>query len=154
MKLTVDPEKADALFLYYFFSAADTVQKIQSLAFAAGVPHIKLDILRKFQTPVPPLPVQRRIAGILSAYDELIENSQRRIRILETMARALYREWFVHFRFPDFAKASSGKPGGIPRGWEMKKLGEVAEEMRRGVSKGELDEPSPYVGLEHIPRRS
>ncbi len=49
---------------------------------------------------VPPLPVQRRIAGILSAYDDLIENSQRRIRILEAMARALYREWFVHFRFP------------------------------------------------------
>jgi type I restriction enzyme S subunit len=48
----------------------------------------------------PPLPVQRRIAGILSAYDELIENSQRRIRLLEDMARALYREWFVHFRFP------------------------------------------------------
>jgi type I restriction enzyme S subunit len=49
---------------------------------------------------LPPLPVQRRIAGILSAYDELMENSQRRIRILEAMARALYREWFVHFRFP------------------------------------------------------
>ena len=49
---------------------------------------------------LPPLPVQRRIAGILSAYDELIENGQRRIRILEEMARVLYREWFVHFRFP------------------------------------------------------
>lgn len=49
-----------------------------------------------------PLPIQRRIAGILSAYDELIENSQRRIKILESMARALYREWFVHFRFPGF----------------------------------------------------
>ena len=92
MKLTVDPEQADALFLYYFFTAADTVQKIQNLAFAAGVPHINLDILRKFETPVPPLGVQRRIAGILSAYDELMENSQRRIRLLEAMARALYRE--------------------------------------------------------------
>ena len=57
-------------------------------------------ILTEFEFHVPPLPVQRRIAGILSAYDELIENSQRRIRILEAMARALYREWFVHFRFP------------------------------------------------------
>ena len=53
-----------------------------------------------FPVRVPPLPVQRRIAGILSAYDELMENCQRRIRILEEMARALYREWFVHFRFP------------------------------------------------------
>jgi type I restriction enzyme S subunit len=53
---------------------------------------------------IPPLPVQRRIAGVLSAYDELMENSQRRIRILEAMARALYREWFVHFRFPGYEK--------------------------------------------------
>ena len=53
-----------------------------------------------FELPLPPLPVQRRIAGILSAYDELIENSQRRIQILEAMARALYREWFVHSGSP------------------------------------------------------
>lgn len=122
MKLTVDPEQVDALFLYYFFTAADTVQKIQNLAFAAGVPHINLDILRKFETPVPPLPVQRRIAGILSAYDELIENSQRRIRILEEMARALYREWFVHFRFPGHENhpLTSSSLGDIPQGWEVK----------------------------------
>ena len=71
---------------------------------------------------VPPLPVQRRIAGILSAYDELIENSQRRIRILEAMARALYREWFVHFRFPgheDHPRVASPL-GEIPEGWEVK----------------------------------
>ena len=61
--------------------------------------------------------MQRRIAGILSAYDDLIENNQRRIRILEEMARALYREWFVHFRFPGhekvkFVPSSAGR--GIP----------------------------------------
>ncbi len=124
MKLAVDPEQADALFLYYFFSAADTVQKIQNLAFAAGVPHINLDILRKFETPVPPLSLQRRIAGILSAYDELIENSLRRIRILEEMARSLYREWFVHFRFPGHEShpLEPSSLGDIPQGWEVKPL--------------------------------
>ena len=128
MKLTVDPEQADALFLYYFFSAADTVQKIQNLAFAAGVPHINLDILRNFETPVPPLSVQRRIAGILSAYDELMENSQRRIKILEEMARALYREWFVNFRFPGHEKVKciDSPLGSIPHGWEVKQLKDVA----------------------------
>ena len=156
MKLTVDSEQVDALFLYYFFTAADTVQKIQNLAFAAGVPHINLDILRKFETPVPPLPVQRRIAGILSAYDELIENSQRRIRILEEMARSLYREWFVHFRFPGHENHPlvPSAFGDIPDGWVVKKLGDIAESMRRNVSKGKLEERKPYVGLEHIPRRS
>jgi type I restriction enzyme S subunit len=100
--------------------------------------------------------VQRRIAGILSAYDELMENSQRRIRLLEAMARALCREWFVHFRFPGNEKLPrvASPLGDIPQGWEVKKLGEIAEDVRRNVPKGELDEPKPYVGLEHIPRRS
>jgi type I restriction enzyme S subunit len=102
------------------------------------------------------LPVQRRIAGILSAYDELIENTQRRIKILEEMAQSLYREWFVHFRFPghDKVKMVPSLLGPIPQGWEVKKLGEIAEDMRRNVPKGELDDARPYVGLEHIPRRS
>ena len=71
--------------------------------------------------------MQRRIAGILSAYDELMENSQRRIRILEAMARALYREWFVHFRFPGHEKLPrvASPLGDIPQGWEVKTLGEL-----------------------------
>ncbi len=129
MKLTVDQAVADALFLYYFFSAAETVQKVQNLAFAAGVPHINLDILRNFEVPLPPLFVQQRIAGILSAYDELIENSQRRIKILEAMARALYREWFVHFRFPGHENHPrvDSPLGEFPQGWEVKKFGDVVE---------------------------
>lgn len=74
--------------------------------------------------PRPPLPVQRRIVGILSAYDELIENSQRRIQILEEMARALYREWFVHFRFPGHEKHPrvGSTVGDAPKGWIVKPL--------------------------------
>ena len=73
---------------------------------------------------LPPLPVQRRIAGILSAYDELMENSQRRIRLLEAMARALYREWFVHFRFPGHEKHPrvASPLGDLPKGWEVKPI--------------------------------
>ena len=69
--------------------------------------------------------MQRRIAGILSAYDELMENSQRRIRILEAMARALYREWFVHFRFPGHENHPrvASPLGEIPHGWEFAALG-------------------------------
>ena len=73
---------------------------------------------------LPSLPVQRRIAGILSAYDELMENCQRRIRILETMARALYRAWFVQFRFPGHAKVKrvASPLGDIPQNWEVRTL--------------------------------
>jgi type I restriction enzyme S subunit len=78
---------------------------------------------------LPPQPIQRRIAGILSAYDELIEISQQRIKILETMARAIYHEWFVHFRFPGHESIPlvPSPLGEIPEGWEVKKLCEVAE---------------------------
>ena len=56
--------------------------------------------LKMMEIPVPPLPTQRKIAAVLSAYDDLIENNTRRIKILEEMAQAIYREWFVEFRFP------------------------------------------------------
>ena len=81
-------------------------------------------IFRQAHIPIPPLPIQQCIAGILSAYDEFIENNQRRIKILEAMARALYREWFVHFRFPGHESIPRVHSpfGEIPQGWEVKFL--------------------------------
>lgn len=95
----------------------------------AAQPKLSQGNLRLIEIPLPPLPIQRRIAGILSAYDELIENSQRRIKILESMARALYREWFVHFRFPghEHHPHVPSPLGEIPKGWEVKKLGKLAD---------------------------
>ena len=127
-----------------------------SIAAGAVQQNINLTNLKKLTVPLPPLPVQRRIADVLSAYDELIENSQRQIRLLEAIARLLYREWFVNFRFPGHENHPRvlSPLGEIPEGWEVKVLGEIAEVMRRNVPKGELGEEKPYVGLEHIPRRS
>ncbi len=95
----------------------------------AAIQNINTDILRQTEIPCPPLPVQRQIAGILSAYDELMENSQRRVRILEEMARAIHREWFVHFRFPGHKNLLrvASPLGDIPKGWQVKKLGEILE---------------------------
>ncbi|MBV6423396.1 MAG: hypothetical protein NAOJABEB_01189 [Steroidobacteraceae bacterium] len=95
----------------------------------AAQPFISQTDARNVEISLPSLRIQRRIASILSAYDELIENSQRRIKILETMARALYREWFVHFRFPghDSVRRVSSPLGEIPEGWEVRKLGNLAD---------------------------
>ena len=95
----------------------------------AAQPNANAQILTSYKIPLPPLPEQKRIAGILSAYDELIENSQRRIKVLETMARNLYREWFVHYRYPGHENTplSPSPLGDIPKGWEVKKLGEILE---------------------------
>lgn len=117
---------------------------------AGAVPGVNRNHLHALSVHVPHLPIQRRIAAILSAYDELIENSQRRIRILETMARALYREWFVHFRFPghEHLPRVPSSLGEIRQGWEVKKLGNILELNYGKALKKEdrRDGPFPVYG--------
>ncbi len=114
---------------FLFYALQGDIRRLIEFAGGTAQKNLLLRDLRAFELSVPPLPTQRRIAGILSAYDELIENSQRRIKILESMARALYREWFVHFRFPGHESVPrvASPLGEIPQGWEIKKLGEVVE---------------------------
>jgi type I restriction enzyme S subunit len=149
-----DPDKADVRFIKYYIDILKL--GMQSISRGTTQDNMSVEKLMSFDFNVPDLPTQRKIAGILSAYDDLIENNLRRIKILEQMAQSLYREWFVHFRFPghESAKFKDSELGRIPDGWEVKKLGELADQMRRCVSKGQLDEVTRYVGLEHIPRQS
>ena len=119
--ISPDRQKIQPTFLYGALNSDDLFHQIRSYVSGASQGTISLKNIRKLQVPVPPLPVQQRIAGILAAYDELIENSQRRIKILEAMARGLYREWFVHFRFPgheNHPRVASAL-GEIPEGWEV-----------------------------------
>jgi type I restriction enzyme S subunit len=118
-----NPVIIDARYLYYVVLSPE----FQSLAIGtktgSAQPFLGLSQLRGHRIHYHRnLPTQRRIAGILSAYDELIENSQRRIKILESMARGLYREWFVHFRFPGHESVPRvpSTMGEIPKGWEVK----------------------------------
>ena len=116
----------DPFFVYHLLTTLR--DELKANAGGAATPIINKTAFSEIEVSVPPLLVQRRIAGILSAYDELIENNQRRIKILEEMARSLYREWFVHFRFPghDKVKMVPSALGPIPQGWEVKPLGELA----------------------------
>jgi type I restriction enzyme, S subunit len=127
-----DPQKLDADFLLYTLLGDDLQGQIRGFGSGSTVEHMRLEDIPSLAINLPPLHVQRRIAGILSAYDELIENSQRRIKILEEMARALYREWFVHFRYPGHANHPrvASSLGEIPQRWEVKKLGELADTFR------------------------
>ena len=114
---------ADDTYLLACLNNAD----IKPFVTGAAQPKLSQGNLRLIEIPLPPLPIQQRIAGILSAYDELIENSQRRIKLLEAMARALYREWFVHFRFPGHENHPRvpSPLGEIPQGWEVKAVAEA-----------------------------
>ena len=140
----LSPTKAlDAQFLFYLLRCDDFKTYIIGTAQgAASQAAITLEAIRGYEFAAPPLPVQRRIAGILSAYDELMENSQRRIRLLEAMARALYREWFVHFRFPGHEKHPrvASPLGDIPQGWVVGRIDEALSfESGRTIKKEERE---------------
>ena len=158
MKLTPNQSIADELYLYYLFTSEAVVKEIKNLSFSSGVPHINLDILRNFEIELPPLNLQHRIASILSAYDDLIENNQRRIRILEDMARSLYREWFVKFRFPGHEKVRMVRSplGDIPEGWEHTTFAQAAvfENGDRGSNYPSgsdfVDEGIPFINAGHL----
>ena len=141
-----DPRKLDADFLLYSLLGDDLQRQIKGFGSGSTVEHMRLEDIPSLEFSVPPLPIQRRIAGVLSAYDELIENSQRRIRILESMARALYREWFVHFRFPGHESVPRvpSPLGEIPEGWEMRRLGEILELNYGKALKKEDRRDGPY----------
>jgi len=129
LRLSFGESVLDPLFLHYYLRQDDVVSWISNQAVGATMPNLNTGILRTVPVKFPTLPVQRRIAGILATYDALIENSQRRIRILEGMARALYREWFVHFRFPGHKKHPhvASALGEIPKGWEVKTIADAFE---------------------------
>jgi len=91
----------------------------------SSVPLLTLGIIRKVPIHLPPLHVQLRIASVLSAYDDLIENNRRRIALLERMAEQLYREWFVRFRFLGYRRTKLEKS--VPAGWHVRKLPTLAE---------------------------
>jgi type I restriction enzyme, S subunit len=144
MKLTVDEKKVDARFVYYYFRLSSTVQAIENYALSSGIPHINLDILRKFEIPLPPLKIQKKITSVISAYDRLIENNKRRIALLEKMAEEIYREWFVRMRFPGHEQVVFHK--GIPEGWLTANLEELGF-LGRGKSKHRpRNDPSLYDG--------
>lgn len=120
MKLTIDNSKSVPLFVYYYFKTKECLTRIDNLALSSGVPHINLGILKNFKIPNPPLPIQNKIASILSSYDDLIENNKERIKLLEKMAEEIYKEWFVRLRFPGYE--TSKIVDGLPEGWERKPI--------------------------------
>ena len=147
---------AEPQFLYYLFASPLGRAIMASIATRTAVSGIRGSDLSKVGLPLPPLPIQRRIAGILSAYDELIENSQRRIKILESMARALYREWFVHFRFPGHESVPlvPSPLGKIPQGWEATRLGNLITYKRQATKPGAHLEDRQYVPIDCLPSKS
>ncbi|HEU5342815.1 MAG TPA: restriction endonuclease subunit S [Ktedonobacterales bacterium] len=125
-----DTSVIDPHFLYCWMRGRefmDQVSGVKGLTDMAD--YVSLYDQRRMKITLPPLPTQRKIAAVLSAYDDLIENNTRRIALLEETARALYREWFVEFRYPGHASVPlvESPLGPIPQGWRVVKLGDAVE---------------------------
>ncbi len=133
--LVVDGNTAD--YRYVFYALLQTRTDLTVQAFGAAQQNLNQETIRGFAIPTPPFPIQRKIAAVLSAYDDLIENNTRRIQILEDMAQALYREWFVDFRFPghEQSKMVESVLGPIPKGWEVVPFTNVADVLSGGTPK-------------------
>jgi len=144
----VEPE-----FLAKYLMSPLTKKEMSGYVTGAALPRIILKDFKKFKILLPQLSTQRKIASILSAYDDLIENNTRRIKILEEMAQHLYREWFVHFRYSGHENVKMvyndelGKE--IPEGWEVKKLGQILKKIRR-LQKIKKDEYLPEGSIPTI----
>jgi type I restriction enzyme S subunit len=181
MKLTCDRKQVDPLFLFYFFRSAEGRHELLKNASTVGTPGIgqPLSSLRSIKVPLPPLPEQRAIAHVLGTLDDLIELNRETNEILEEMARALFKSWFVDFD-PVRAKLEGRPPAGmdaataalfpdhfqdselgqIPKGWEAAHLGAVVEvfDSKRiplsGMEREQRQGPYPYHGaasvMDHI----
>lgn len=117
--------KEDGVWLYYYLSSSIGQAALDTFLSGTSQQFVALGDLRKIPVIVPLEDSKKKIAAILSAYDELIENNQRRIALLEKMAEETYREWFVRLRFPGHEKVKKDK--GVPNGWKVKQFHEIVE---------------------------
>ena len=123
--LRVNKENVDASFLYQLVRSKESRTYINSFCTGSAQPQLPIKNLSQIGFEIPPLPIQHRIASILSRYDSLIENYQKQIKLLEEAAQRLYKEWFVNLHFPGHENTKI--VDGVPEGWEKKKLVEIAD---------------------------
>ena len=138
-------------YLYYWLNSKFGKESLIIRAIGSSQAALTIDILKKYKFFLPEVNQQNKIADILSTYDDLIENNNKRIAILEQMAENLYKEWFVRFRFPGYETAKF--ENGLPVGWEYVKLGEILS-FERGISYSseeiDCDEGLNLINLKNI----
>lgn len=149
--LTIDKSKADYEFIYY--QLCTLYDKLVSLKAGAAQPNLNARIIKNLEIIMPSLPIQHRIASILSRYDSLIENYQKQIKLLGEAAQRLYKEWFVDLRFPGHENTKI--VDGVPEGWEKKRLIDLVDVQYGYAFDGKLfnssGEGMPILRIRNIP---
>ena len=143
-----DPGKLNIRFLFYSLSPA--LSHFQTVSIGAATQYLTKGILDNFQVAVPSITEQDRIATVLSAYDDLIENNRRRIQLLDQAARLLYKEWFVHLRFPghEHVKITDG----VPEHWAKKPIGAIAETNVESYGGSDVPNEINYIDIGSVQR--
>ena len=179
LRVRPDRRKIDPAYLSYFFGLPTFKAHIRSIAVGATMPSLNTQILSDVPILYPEdVDVQRAIAHILGTIDDKIELNRRMNETLESIARAMFKSWFVDFD-PVRAKMNNEPPesicrrlgltpdllalfpdrlvdselGEIPVGWEVGSFGDVAHHPRRGIQPDQIAEDTPYIALEHMPKR-
>ena len=141
-------------FLTYFLLAPQQQYELLGTANGATVAHVNLPTIRNLEINLPELEVQHRIADILSAYDDLIENNRKQIKLLEEVAQRLYKEWFVDLRFPGHVHTKI--TDGVPEGWKRRKLVDIAQVQYGYAFDGSLFNSqkigTPIIRIRNIPQ--
>jgi type I restriction enzyme S subunit len=167
-----EPDAADYRYIYYILSQDTCVRQMFGIADGSAQANISGSQIEGLKVPLPPLPEQRAIASVLGALDDKIELNRRMNATLEAMARALFQSWFVDFD-PARAKLDGRQPEGldaetaalfpaefeeselgmIPKGWRVGGIADIATNPRRSIQPSEIASNTPYIALEHMPRR-
>ena len=129
LRVTVNPRVADKKFVFYQLQQSSTIDWVEKHAVGATMLNLNTKILSNIPVFLPPIETQHRIADILSAYDDLIENNRKQIKLLEEAAQRLYKEWFVDLRFPGYEHTKI--TDGVPEGWEKRTVGSLIDKPIR-----------------------
>ena len=141
-------------FLNYYLASPYMQTHMLGLAVGKGASRNAMtkDMIGNFDIPCPNIEVQDRIIGILSAYDDLIENNQKQIKLLEEAAQRLYKEWFVDLHFPGYENVKV--VDGVPEGWNNGELGDIAIDSGKNEKKENRDYYSYYLPIDCLPKKS
>lgn len=151
--MVTDPAVTDPRFLYYALAGARA--SLIAKAHGAAQQNLSQQLITPFALRVPDLATQQQIGTVLRSIDDLIENNRRRVQVLEEIARAIHREWFVKFRYPghDDVPLVDSILGPIPENWTVGVVDDLLTNVKVALDPASIDPETPAVGLEHIPRR-
>lgn len=141
----------DRRYLYQILKSEYFRPYFKKYCTGSAQPQLPIMNFSKIELDLPPIETQHRIADILSAYDDLIENNRKQIKLLEEAAQRLYKEWFVDLRFPGHEHTRI--VDGVPEGWRLTTLDQICSVRKETLIPEKIDIGTPYIGLEHMPKK-